>query len=359
MPVLRSDREGGAERVNLARGPTAASMPGGKPLARLRPERQASGVTGPPAEGSRVDWADVPGQVRAEIERACGARVVEAVTAPGGFSPGLAARIVCADGRRWFVKAASGQVNPDTPRLHRQEARILGDLDPLIRSGRRPAPRLRATVEHGSWFALILDDIDGRHPALPWEDGQVGQVLGALDRLADVLTPAPITAPAIGQYLGADFTGWRTLAQAPGDERLDPWSRARLADLAAVEATWAAHAGGTTLLHADIRADNVLLAGGGVVVVDWPHACRGAAFVDVVLLAPSVAMQGGPQPADLLTRSRAGRSATRADLTATVCALAGYFTERSLRPPPPGLPTVRAFQAAQGEVTRRWLAQLL
>ena len=155
-------------------------------------------------------------------ERACGAPVVEAATAPGGFSPGLAARIVCGDGRRWFVKAASGQVNPDTPRLHRQEARILGDLDPLIRSGRLPVPRLRATVEHGSWFALILEDIDGRHPALPWEDGQVGQVLDALDRLADVLTPAPITAPTIGQYLGTDFTGWRILARTPGDERLDP-----------------------------------------------------------------------------------------------------------------------------------------
>jgi hypothetical protein len=64
-------------------------------------------VTGPPAEGSRVDWADVPEQVRTEIERACGAPVVDAVTAPGGFSPGLAARIVCGDGRRWFVKAAS------------------------------------------------------------------------------------------------------------------------------------------------------------------------------------------------------------------------------------------------------------
>jgi len=33
--------------------------------------------------------------------------------------------------------------------------------------------------------------------------------------------------------------------------------------------------------------------------------------------------------------------------------------KQSLRPPPPGLATVRAFQAAQGEVTRRWLAQLL
>ena len=324
-----------------------------------QPARQASGVTGPPAEGSRVEWADVPEQVRAAIEGACGATVAEAATAPGGFSPGLAARVLCADGRRWFVKAASGQVNSDTPRLHRQEARVLGDLDSLIMSGRLPVPRLRATVEHGSWFALILDDVDGRHPALPWQDEQVGEVLRALDRLADVLTPAPITAPAIGQYLGADFTGWRILAQTPGDDRIDPWSRARLADLAALEATWAAHAAGTTLLHADIRADNLLLTQDGVVVVDWPHACRGAAFVDVVFLAPSVAMQDGPQPAELLARSRAGRSASRADLTTTACALAGYFTERSLRPPPPGLPTVRAFQAAQGEVTCRWLAQLL
>jgi aminoglycoside phosphotransferase (APT) family kinase protein len=297
--------------------------------------------------------------VRAEIERACGARVAEAVTAPGGFSPGLAARVACDDGRRWFVKAASGQVNPDTPRLHRREAGILRGLDPLIRSGRLPAPRLQATAGHGSWFALILDDIDGRHPALPWEDDQVGQVLDAIGQLADVLTPAPVAAPPIGQYLGADFTGWRTLARAPGDGRLDPWSRARLADLAAVEATWTAQAAGTTLLHADLRADNLLMTGDGVVVVDWPHACRGAAFVDVVLLAPSVAMQGGPEPGSLLARSRAGRSASPAAVTATVCALAGYFTERSLRPSPPGLPTVRAFQAAQGEVTRRWLAQLL
>jgi aminoglycoside phosphotransferase (APT) family kinase protein len=316
-------------------------------------------MTGPPAEGSRIDWEDVPEQVRTDIERACGAAVVEARTAPGGFSPGLAARVLCADGRRWFVKAASADVNRDTPRLHRQEARVLGDLDPLIRAGRIPAPRLRTTVEHGSWFALITDDIEGQHPALPWQDAQVGQVLEALDELASVLTPAPVTAPSIAEYLDADFTGWRILAENPADQRLDPWSRAHLSDLAALESTWAAYAAGSTLLHTDIRADNVLVTSGGVVFVDWPHACRGAAFVDVVLLAPSVAMQGGPEPADLLARSRTGRSASQESLTATVCALAGYFTQRSLRPPPPGLPTVREFQAAQGEVTRRWLAQLL
>jgi aminoglycoside phosphotransferase (APT) family kinase protein len=348
-----------AEEVNLARVDGCECRRGPNRLPDRWSGRHAGGVAGPLAEGSRIDWADVPERVRTEIERACDATVVEARTAHGGFSPGLAAHLLCCDGRRWFVKAASGEVNPDTPRLHRQEARILGDLDPLISSGRLPAPRLRATIEHGSWFALILDHIDGQHPALPWEDEQVGQVLGALDGLGDVLTPAPITAPTIADYLGTDFTGWRALAQDPRDERLDPWSLAHLAELATIEATWASYARGTTLLHADIRADNVLLTDGGVVVVDWPHACRGAAFVDVVLWAPSVAMQGGPQPADLLTRSRAGRLASRASVTAIVCALAGYFTERSLRPPPPGIGAVRAFQAAQGEVTRRWLAQLL
>jgi len=36
--------------------------------------------------------------VRAAIEDVCGAGVVEARTQPGGFSPGLAARVRCADG---------------------------------------------------------------------------------------------------------------------------------------------------------------------------------------------------------------------------------------------------------------------
>jgi aminoglycoside phosphotransferase (APT) family kinase protein len=325
-------------------------------------------MSAPPAEGARVAWDDVPQQVRAAIEGACGAAVVAARTQPGGFSPGVAARVRCADGSRWFVKAASADANADAPRMHRQEARVLAALDPLIAAGRLPVPRLRGTAEHGPWFALVAEDVDGRQPELPWRGDQLDLVLSALDRLAGALTPAPagaaVTAPAIGDYLGTDFRGWRSLAKAPGRDRLDPWSRARLPELAALEATWAAHAAGDTLLHGDIRADNLLIANGpaagdGVVAVDWPHAWLGAGFVDLVLFAPSVAMQGGPEPAELLARSRAGRNLGRDALAPVVCALAGYFTERSLAPAPPGLPTLRRFQAAQGEVTRRWLASLL
>lgn len=314
-------------------------------------------MSAPPAEGARVAWQDVPPPVRSAIERVCGAPVIEAETQPGGFSPGVAARVRCADGTRRFVKAVSAEVNPDSRQLHRREASVLADLDPAIAAGRVPAPRLRGTAELGPWFALVVDDVPGYHPALPWRKDELGLVLAAIGRLAEVRAPA--TLPAVREYFGDAFTGWRILSASPGDDRIDPWARARLTELAALEASWAAHAEGDGLLHADIRGDNMLLTGDGAVLVDWPHACRGTAFTDVVFFAPSVAMQGGPEPATLLARSRAGRGASRDAVAAVVCALAGFLTEHSLRPPPPGLPTLRRFQAAQAEVACRWLATLL
>lgn len=95
----------------------------------------------------------------------------------------------------------------------------------------------------------------------------------------------------------------------------------------------------------------------GVLVVDWPHARAGVSWVDAVCFAPSVAMQGGPLPEALLDRHSHGRSADPEAITAVVAAVAGFFTGEGLRPAPPGLPTLRAFQAAQGQAARAWLAR--
>jgi hypothetical protein len=313
----------------------------------------------PPAEGTRVSWADVPGPVRDAITQICGSAVTEARTQPGGFSPGVAARVVCADGSRHFVKAVSAEANPVTPRLHRQEAAVLAALDADIAARDLPIPRLHGTVEEGPWVALVLDDVDGWHPELPWNSGDLGRVLAALDRLAEALTPAPAGVPTVSTTLGDAFTGWRSLAQPTPAAGLDGWAQDRLDGLAALEATWEEHAAGDTLLHTDIRADNLLLTPDGVVVLDWPGACRGAAFVDPVFFAPSVAMQGGPEPRELMAGSGPARAADPQDLAATVCAMAGYLTHQSLLPAPPGLPTLRTFQAAQGVVARRWLRELI
>ena len=155
-------------------------------------------------------------------------------------------------------------------------------------------PRLRGTAESGPWFALVAEDAAGRRPELPWRDGELDAVLAALDQVAGALTPAPVAVPAISEYLGTDFTGWRALSQAPADDRVDR-GRAPPPELAALEATWTAHAAGETLLHGDIRADNLLIASGSVMVVDWPHACRGAAFTDLVSLRPERRDAGRPR----------------------------------------------------------------
>ena len=316
-------------------------------------------MSGPAAEGARLGWREVPEPVRAAIEDVCGAGVIDARTQPGGFSPGLAARVRCANGARFFVKAVSAQGNPDTPGLHRQEGRVLAALEPVITSQQLPIPRLYGIVDRPPWIALVLQDVAGRQPRLPWQSAELQQVVAALDQLAQAVTPAPVPVPAVSERLGAEFTGWRTLAAVADGDRLDPWSRGHLDQLAALEATWAGHAAGDTLLHADLRADNILITGQGAIVVDWPWACRGAAFTDLVLFAPSVAMQGGPPPAQLIALSQSGRAADPHAVTVLACALAGYLTERSLQPPSPGLPTVRAFQAAQASIAREWLAQLL
>ena len=47
----------------------------------------------PPATGQRVAWADVPDWLRDEVAAGLGGTVVEAVTQPGGFSPGVAVRL--------------------------------------------------------------------------------------------------------------------------------------------------------------------------------------------------------------------------------------------------------------------------
>ena len=143
---------------------------------------------------------------------------------------------------------------------------------------------------------------------------------------------------------------------------LDEWSRRHLERLAELDAQAPAATVGTHLVHVDTRTDNVLLAATGPdddVIVDWPGAARGAPWIDLVGLLPALHLDGGPPPADLFAAHPLGRRADAAAVDAYLAAIAGYLTRQSLLPPPPGLPTVRAFQAAQGAIARRWLAERL
>jgi aminoglycoside phosphotransferase (APT) family kinase protein len=282
-----------------------------------------------------------------------GARVVEAATQPGGFSPGLAARLRLRDGRRVFVKAVSEAANPDSPSMHRREARVVAALPASA-----PAPRLLWSYDQDGWVALVFEDIDGRHPGDPWTEADLSLVVEALQRMAAALTPSPIAVDATApRAFQRGINGWRA-AMERSEQNLDAWCLRHLARLTELEARAPEASAGETLLHFDTRADNILVVGRRVYVLDWPSARAGAAWVDWVAMAPSVAMQGGPAPEDFMARfDLTGVPRDRID--AVLCSLAGYFVVRALEPPPPGLPTVRAFQAAQGRVALEWLRRRL
>ena len=83
------------------------------------------------------------------------------------------------------------------------------------------------------------------------------------------------------------------------------------------------------------------------------------AWIDLVAFLPSVAMQGGPRPWEVFEAHPLGRDAPAEQVLPVVAALAGFFVERSLQPPPPGLPTLREFQRAQGIEALAWLRRSL
>ena len=168
--------------------------------------------------------------------------MLEAVTQPQGFSPGLAARLRLADGRRVFMKAVSESANPDSPDIHRREARILGALPKSV-----PAPRLLWSYDEGGWVALCMEDIEGRHPLEPWTDADLDRVVATLTAMAADLTPSPIEVDdSAAKAFARGINGWQ-LALDRAELRLDPWCLRNLERLAELESRAPAAAAGDTL----------------------------------------------------------------------------------------------------------------
>ena len=307
-----------------------------------------------PAAGVHLPWAEVPAAVRTWAARVGGGQPGSARDVPGGFSPG-ATTVLDGPGGAIFVKAVGSALNPESPDLHRREAVVSASL---------PAgpefPRLLDVYDDGDWVALAFDAVDGRPPAHPWGERELLAAVRALDALHHALTPNPVAgAPLAADRLLHLFGGWAELAaQARPAEGLDEWSGRHLDRLAELESGWPDAVAGSTLLHCDVRSDNLLMTSSGVVFVDWPHACVGAPVFDLVAWAPSVVLEGGPLPEDLFALSAPSSSVDRDQLGVLVAAFGGFLVSHSLRPPPPGLPTLRSFQRAQGAVALAWLRRL-
>ena len=298
----------------------------------------------------RIGWLDVPEYVRNAIRAEVGADVVRIEAVDGGFSPCLAAKLELSNREPVFVKAVSSQQNPDSPHMVRREIEVMAVLPSSV-----PAPRLVAAIDDGEWVAGIFECVAGRLPVDPWSTAELTSAIDALARLN--ATPAPPELLSAAAFLAPLFDGWKKLVAR--DAVPTRWA-SRVETLVALEQEALDSLDGDRLVHNDVRADNMLITPSGqVVFVDWAHACRGPAWLDLVLWACALELEGGGPPAETMVRLAPESRPTEAALTAMVAAILGYFEFQGTLPDPPGLPTVRSFQRAQGEIAARWLDDLL
>ncbi len=288
----------------------------------------------------RLEWVFLPPHIRAEVERRLGSPVTDAVSQTSGFTPGFASVLTCADGSRHFVKAASIVAQQMFADAYREEARKLALLPDDV-----PAPRLRWVHDGDDWVVLGFEYVDGRAPLRPWVPNELAAASDMALEIARLLTPAPA-----GITRAVDeFAPWARLW-----ERID---HPRAADYLELAVRYADVVDGDTLVHTDIRDDNLLVRpDGSVVICDWNWPVVGAAWLDSLFLLI------GPRGDGLDVEAHIAGHPLLADVDPehvdiVIALVLGYFELSASQPVPPTSPYLRDAQGWQADVLHGWLAE--
>jgi Ser/Thr protein kinase RdoA (MazF antagonist) len=196
----------------------------------------------------------------------------------------------------------------------------------------------------------VLEDLSGGHWPPPWPPGSIEALLETLGRLH--ATRPPDHVKRLADQREGLVDGWATIADDPEPFLgLEVCTRHWLERALPVldESAQTAPIGGDDLLHLDVRSDNVCFLGERAVLVDWNWACSGNGILDVAAWLPSLRIEGGPEPDEVLPDCPPGFAAL----------LAGFFGSRAGLAPPPTAPLVRPLQLRQLRVALPWAARLL
>lgn len=303
----------------------------------------------------RLEWPFLPPHVRDLVADRCGSPVVSAESMTSGFTPGFASVLTCADGSRHFVKAASVVAQRSSAESYREEALRLGALPAGV-----PAPRLRWSHVDDDWVVLGIEHVQHVTPPRPWRADDLDRVVGALEAAATAPTPAP-DEPALVP-LAEEVADWpsywdRVRLQDLGRGLYLPAFAEHLDEAAALARTAPEVASGDTLVHMDVRDDNVLLAADGrVLLCDWSWPARGAAWFDTVALM--IGPWGDGLDVDpVLARAPLTRDVPAEHVDAVIALHAGYFLLVQAQRVPPTSPFLRTAQRHNAEVAWGWLAE--
>lgn len=279
-------------------------------------------------------------ELHARLERTLGKRIVQATPRAGGYTLALRLRLELADGSTVFAKIATTPYLVDCVRREAVVYQALGTRSYLA--------EFLGWDDHPTQPFLLLEDLSVAHWPPPWNASRVDAVLAALAEVRQ--TPLPPQTPSLEKE-AETLRKWGTVAADPLPFLSlglcdSAWLEQALPVLLAAEKQLVLT--GASLVHLDIRSDNLCFVGERAVLVDWNWSSVGNPDADIACWLPSLHSEGGPLPETVLP-----------DAAPWAAALAGFFGSHAGLPPPEGAPTVRTVQRTQLESALPWAVRAL
>jgi len=219
----------------------------------------------------------------------------------------IAVRVGNSEWPKWETVMAADPVDPD-----------------LLAQQARNAPLTRPRPGHADLAGMQKYDLDDARPIL--------------ERASARETAARVAAGGVAKLLLREFgMQVRSFTRSVGA------IEAALPSLLTAEA--AAILEGDSLVHLDVRSDNLCFRDGRALIVDWNWAALGDPAVDAQFWLPSLVLERGTPPVQLEPEYAAW--------------LLGFFAARAGLPPIPDAPGVRLIQLAQLAVVLPWACRLL
>lgn len=307
------------------------------------------------ATAIRDTWSTLPPHLQERVIAEIGGKPADIRMAGGGFSGGFAARVRAESGAELFIKAAG----PDRPfSLHalRQEARV----NPALPQG-VPAPRLEFAADIDDWIVLGFEVVDGRAPTLPMNPRDLGLMLDAWAQAAAALTPAPQALLDLGVSASPVDHQLRQFAfvDAGGIDKfpVPPVLDSRWTELAELEQGIDAALTADSVMHFDLRPDNMVVGADQAWICDWNGVQVHSTWFDTAcFLIPA---HGDGHDADALFWSHPTAAGVRPDeLDTALASIIGYYLSQAAQPLIPKVsPYIRTHQRWSGLAAADWLAK--
>jgi hypothetical protein len=307
------------------------------------------------ATADRATWSTLPAYVQERIIAELGGKPADIRMAGGGFSGGFAARVRTESGAELFIKTA-GPDNAFALNAFRQEARVNAVLPQGV-----PAPRFEFAADFEDWTVLGFEAVDGRAPTLPMSPRDLDLMLDAWAQAAAALTPAPQALLDIGVTAKPVDHQLRQFAfvDAGGIDKfpVPPVLDSRWAELAALEQGIDAALTADSVMHFDLRPDNMIVGADQAWICDWNWVQVHSTWFDTACFL--IAAHGDGHDADALFWAHPTAAGVTPDELDTVLAsITGYYLSQAAQPLIPKVsPYIRTHQRWSGLAAADWLAQ--